>query len=128
MNTQQLGSTGIYVSPLCFGTLPFSPLQGYSGGFDKAGEILSCAFDLGVNFIDTAHLYNNYPLLRTTRDIVVASKTYAYTHEDALAAVEETRHGLQRDVIDIFLLHAFTRSAGISMRWNIFLSRKKPGG
>jgi predicted aldo/keto reductase-like oxidoreductase len=100
-----LGNTEILVSHLCFGTLPFSPLQGYTGGPDEAGEILSSAFELGVNFIDTAQLYGNYALLRTKRDIVVASKTYAHTRGGAVEAVEEARRGLDRDVIDIFLLH-----------------------
>jgi aryl-alcohol dehydrogenase-like predicted oxidoreductase len=100
-----LGNTGIHVSPLCFGTLPFSPLLGYAGGPEQVRDTLSCAFDLGVNFIDTAQLYDNYALLRTGRDIVVASKTYAHTKEDAAGAVEEARQGLDRDVIDIFLLH-----------------------
>lgn len=100
-----LGGTGISVSPLCFGTLPFSPLLGYAGGAERAGAVLSRAYDLGVNFIDTAQLYDNYALLRTKRDIVIASKTYAYTKEGAIEAAEEARRGLNRDVIDIFLLH-----------------------
>ncbi|MDR0325586.1 MAG: aldo/keto reductase [Oscillospiraceae bacterium] len=105
-----LGNTGISVSPLCFGTLPFSPLQAYTGEPDAAGEVLARAFALGVSFIDTAQLYNNYAALkaglsRADRNITVASKTYAYTREAAVAAVEEARYGLARDVIDIFLLH-----------------------
>lgn len=102
MKTVPLGLTGLSVSPLCFGTLPFSPLQ---GGRPDAAETLERAFALGVNFIDTAQFYNNYTLLRTKREIIAASKTYAYTREDAAEAVEEARRGLDRDVIDIFLLH-----------------------
>jgi aryl-alcohol dehydrogenase-like predicted oxidoreductase len=102
MVNNPLGSTGIEVSPLCFGTLPFSPLQGARPG---AEETLERAFELGVNFIDTAQLYDNYAVLRTKRDTVVASKTYACTWEGAAEAVEEARRGLERDVIDIFLLH-----------------------
>jgi aryl-alcohol dehydrogenase-like predicted oxidoreductase len=100
-----LGKTNIRVSPLGFGTLTLSPLQGYDGGAGHASELLSRAFDLGINFIDTAQLYDNYTLLRTKRDIVTASKTYAFTREGAADAVEEARRGLDRDVIDIFLLH-----------------------
>jgi aryl-alcohol dehydrogenase-like predicted oxidoreductase len=107
-----LGKTGIPVSPLCFGTLPFSPLLGYTGGAGPAGEALLRAFELGVNFIDTAQLYDNYGVLRPALvrcgDAVVASKTYAFTSQDALAAVEEARAKLNRDVIDIFLLHEQT--------------------
>ncbi|MDR0293492.1 MAG: aldo/keto reductase [Oscillospiraceae bacterium] len=122
MRTVPLGQTGIAVSPLCFGTLPFSPLQGYVCGTEtcpppraepdgRAAVTLARAFELGVNFLDTAQLYDNYALIRPAlatpagRGVVVASKTYAHTREGALAAVEEARRGLGRDVIDLFLLH-----------------------
>ena len=110
MTANPLGKTGISVSPLCFGTLPFSPLQGYTGGAEAAGEVLRRAFELGINFIDTAQLYDNYSVCRAALaggqyPVAVASKTYAYTEEDAIAAVEEARRGLDRDVIDLFLLH-----------------------
>ena len=110
METVKLGQTGISVSPLCFGTLPFSPLQGYGGGPERAGEILARAFELGVNFLDTAQLYDNYAavragLSRAAREIAVAGKTYAHTAGDASAAVDGARRALNRDVIDVFLLH-----------------------
>ncbi len=108
MTTRPLGKSGLFVSPLCYGTLPFSPLQSYRGG--TAEQALTRAFELGVNFLDTAQLYSNYDILRSAlakakRDIVLTSKTYAYTREDAERAVEEARRSLGRDVIDIFLLH-----------------------
>jgi aryl-alcohol dehydrogenase-like predicted oxidoreductase/Pyruvate/2-oxoacid:ferredoxin oxidoreductase delta subunit len=114
MKNIPLGNTKIDVSPLCFGTLTFSPIQGYAGGSGPAAEVLTRAFELGVNFIDTAQLYDNYGVLRPAltgrlgRDVITASKTYAYTARDAIAAVEEARAGLGRDVIDIFLLHEQT--------------------
>ncbi|MCL2002441.1 MAG: aldo/keto reductase [Oscillospiraceae bacterium] len=105
MKTVPFGSTGVHISPLCFGSLPFSPLQGYTGGTERAGAVLTRAFELGVNFIDTAQLYGNYAALRSKHSFVYASKTYAHTREGAAAAVEEARRGLDRDVIDLFLLH-----------------------
>lgn len=109
MTTYPLGNTGLNVSPLCYGTLPFSPLQSYRSG-SAATDALTRAFELGVNFLDTAQLYDNYDILRPAlanakRDVIIASKTYAYTREDAELAVEEARRALERDVIDIFLLH-----------------------
>jgi len=38
-------------------------------------------------------------------DTVIASKTYAYDRSSAISAVEEARRELNRDYIDIFLLH-----------------------
>ncbi|MDR1691885.1 MAG: aldo/keto reductase [Oscillospiraceae bacterium] len=109
MTNRLLGKTGLAVSPLCYGTLPFSPLQSYTGG-GAATDALTRAFELGVNFLDTAQLYDNYSILRPAlakagRDVFVASKTYAVSREEALQAVEEARSALGRDVIDIFLLH-----------------------
>lgn len=100
---------GIKVSALCFGSLPLSPLQREVSP-EAAGEILAEAFRLGVNFIDTAQFYRNYNqiyagLRNTNKEIVVASKTYAYDAAGAKEAVEQARHGLDRDMIDIFLLH-----------------------
>lgn len=109
METAVLGRTGIRVSRLCFGSLPFSPLQRDCDP-EEAGALLAEAFALGVNFVDTAQLYRNYAhiragLSRAKGPVAVASKTYAHTGALCRAAVEETRRGLDRDVIDIFLLH-----------------------
>ena len=110
MKYQELGKTGLVVSRLCFGSLTMGPLQ---AGFDpvEAGEILAFAFEKGVNFVDMAQLYGVYPyvregLRRWGRDnIILTSKTYAYERQMALDAVDEARRALNRDVIDIFMLH-----------------------
>ncbi len=110
MKYNQLGNTGISVSKLCFGALTIGPLQANLNP-EEGGEIIAHAFSKGVNFIDTAQLYGSYPhihhALKKTgnKDIVIASKTYAYLGADAVAAVEQARTELDRDIIDIFLLH-----------------------
>jgi aryl-alcohol dehydrogenase-like predicted oxidoreductase len=110
MERIQLGRTGITVSRLCFGTLTLAPMQ-KNLPVGQAADLIAAAIDMGVFFFDTAELYDNYQslaagfALRTNSTIVTASKTYAYTAKDAAAAVEKARIGLNRDVIDIFLLH-----------------------
>ena len=110
MQYRLLGRTGLRVSRLCFGALTVGPCQADMPP-ETAGEIISRAFELGVNFIDTAQLYQSYAHIAAAlrrpaaRDIVIASKTYAYEADAALKAVEEARTALNRDVIDIFLLH-----------------------
>ena len=98
--------SGIRVSRLCFGSLTFSQARTPA---ETATEILLKAYRSGVNFIDTAQFYDNYELLRdflsVARDMVIASKTYAHTADGARKAVEQARAALNRDVIDIFLLH-----------------------
>jgi len=105
-----LGKTGIEVSKICFGTLTMGPLQ--SDLSPRAGgELIALADRRGVNFFDTAQLYGTYAHLREgmklsgRHDLVVSTKTYAYTRELAMQAVEQARRELDRDYIDIFMLH-----------------------
>ena len=78
---------------------------------EAGGEVIAYAFSKGINFIDTAQPYCTYPhikyaLKKHGQDgLVVASKTYAFEAGTARAAVEQARTELDRDVIDIFLLH-----------------------
>jgi aryl-alcohol dehydrogenase-like predicted oxidoreductase len=56
MKYRALGSTGIQVSPLCLGTMQF----GWTADEATSFEILSAAFDAGINFFDTADMYSNW--------------------------------------------------------------------
>jgi len=51
---RQLGRSGIQVSPLCLGTMMFG---GQTSEYD-ARTITGRAFEQGINFIDTANVYN----------------------------------------------------------------------
>lgn len=110
MEYKTLGNTNLVVSPICFGTLTVGPVQGNLSVPD-GGEILAFGIEQGINFFDTAQLYQTYPYIKyamnraNSYDIVVSSKTYAYTREMAIAAVEQARMELDRDYIDIFMLH-----------------------
>ncbi|HHW55548.1 MAG: aldo/keto reductase [bacterium] len=109
MELRPLGDTGIMVSRLCFGSLSLSPLQG-DLACEEGGELLLQAFELGINFIDTAEFYDNYSRIRWALDrwsgeVVVATKSYAYSAEGMAASLEKARQALNRDVIDLFLLH-----------------------
>ena len=80
--------------------------------FDEAADVLAYAFDSGLNFIDTAQYYENYHIIRAAlgrcrspENVMVSTKTYAWSRELAVSAVEEARHALDRDVIDVFMLH-----------------------
>jgi len=94
------------VSKLCFGSLCIGPLQSDLAVADGA-EIIRCALRLGVNFIDTAQLYETYPYIARAAfpDTVISTKTYAYTKKLAEDALNEALRELGRDAIDIFMLH-----------------------
>jgi aryl-alcohol dehydrogenase-like predicted oxidoreductase/Pyruvate/2-oxoacid:ferredoxin oxidoreductase delta subunit len=108
MEYVKLGGSGLHVSKLCFGSLTLSGLQ--SGVAPEEGaEVMAYAFSRGVNFIDTAQYYGNYETIKlalaNNGAVAVSSKTYAYTAETAESAVDEARRKLDRDVIDVFMLH-----------------------
>lgn len=99
------------VTRLCIGSLTVSPMQA-ALPFERAAAVLAYAFDSGITFTDTAQYYENYDIIAgalkkcvSPEKVVVSSKTYAYTRELAEKAVEEARKKLDRDVIDIFMLH-----------------------
>ncbi len=109
MDVRALGNSGLAVSRLCFGSLTLSSCQADLDP-EKGADLIEYACSRGVNFLDTAELYENYgtirkALRRMSQPVVIASKSYAYDREGARQSLEEARRALDRDVIDIFLLH-----------------------
>jgi aryl-alcohol dehydrogenase-like predicted oxidoreductase len=110
MEYRTLGKTGIRVSRLCFGVLTIGPLQAGLPGAEGV-DLLEYAVARGVNFFDSAEDYGTYPYLRSLlqrikdRPLVITSKSYAVTAREMMASVDQARRELDRDYIDIFLLH-----------------------
>lgn len=109
MKYVSLGHTGLQVSVLSFGSLTMAPMQANLPP-EAAAEVLCYAAQRGVNLLDTAQLYDNYEYIRIAEKkmrhpLIIASKSYAYEKQMAFDAVEEARQRLDRDVIDIFMLH-----------------------
>ena len=55
MDYRSLGRTGVQVSPLCLGAMNF----GDPTPEDESLRIVDAALDGGINFIDTANVYND---------------------------------------------------------------------
>lgn len=109
MEKRRLGTTGLEVSRLCFGTLTLSSAQAAFSA-REGGELLAYAFGKGINFWDTAEIYETYPHIRAALRLlankpVISTKTYAWSSESARASVDQARRALDLDVIDIVLLH-----------------------
>ena len=118
---RELGNTKIIVSRLCFGSLTLSPLQA-ALPVKEGKAVMHAALEQGVNFIDTAQIYNNYQYIKETisknfRDTVVASKSYDYTRTGVQKSVEKALRGIGRDYIDIFLLHEQESALTIKGHW-----------
>lgn len=104
-----LGNTGMMVSSIAFGALTIGPIH-KNLSVAEGADVIRQALDLGVNLIDTAQCYDTYPYIREAlkgrnEEIFVTSKSYAYNRELMKEAFEECRKALDRDVLDIFLLH-----------------------
>lgn len=109
MKRVDLGTTGLRITPLVFGTLPMGPLQmGLSR--EEGGRLIRHALELGVNLLDTAELYDNYSLIRTGLDgyrgeVHIATKTHSTTAQEARAHVERALRELNREQLDIVHVH-----------------------
>jgi len=110
MKKVMLGSTGMAVAPLIFGSLPMGPLQA-GRTFAEGGRVLRYALERGVNMIDTAELYENYGHIRQalagyTGSCYLASKTHAADTESARRHVERALRELGVERLDVVHLHA----------------------
>lgn len=108
MREVKLGFSGPMVSEVCFGSLAISPLQGRVTAAEGT-EILRYALEQGISWIDTAEIYDNYDqiarALAGKPEIMVATKSYAVTRSEMRISLEKARKGLNREVLDFFLLH-----------------------
>jgi aryl-alcohol dehydrogenase (NADP+) len=119
MQQKKLGASGLKISQLCLGTMMFG------GPTDEAAsnKIVAKARDQGVNFIDTADVYNGGKSEEVTgraignqrHDWVLATKLANRMGEGAnrgglsrkwvMQAAEESLKRLGTDYIDIYYLH-----------------------
>lgn len=110
MRYRFLGQTGIKVSKLAFGTLTISPLQKNLTPKESLPLLLN-AFNKGINFYDTAEGYDNYSNLKLflehvdRKNVVISTKTYAYTRSQAKESLEKALNEMNTEYIDIFMLH-----------------------
>jgi aryl-alcohol dehydrogenase-like predicted oxidoreductase len=121
MEYRKLGRSGVLVSPLCLGTMNFG------GSTDEAASfaIMQKAVEGGINFFDSANVYNQGESERITgkflkeRDlreqVVLATKVYSRVGElpnqagatryHIVKACEDSLRRLQTDHIDLYQLH-----------------------
>ncbi len=135
METRLLGQTGLEVSRLCFGSLTVGPLQANLPISDAAALICE-AYDRGVNFIDTAELYENYAhigkALKTIprHKYIISTKSYAWSRKTAEESFIKACKELGTDYIDLFMLHEQESEhtlRGHSEALEYFLERKQKG-
>jgi aryl-alcohol dehydrogenase-like predicted oxidoreductase len=138
MKTIQLGSSDLFVTPICLGTMTFGEQVDES----VAHDILDRSLERGVNFIDTAEMYAVPPRAETfnatekiignwfvkrpaaRQQLVLATKVAGpsrgmpwirggspdLTGADILQACDDSLKRLQTDVIDLYQIHWPVRS------------------
>lgn len=110
MKKVRLGNTDLTVSIAGFGVLPVGPSQ-LALPVEEGARIIRYALEKGINFLDTAQYYRTYPYIRKAledgsfEDVIICSKSLCADYEGMMDAIYEAREDMQRDVIDIFLMH-----------------------
>ena len=129
MEYRTIGKTGVEVSPLCFGTMPFGGIADEN----MSRKMFRAARERGINFFDSADIYNEgrseellgkFMQEHNCRDeLVITSKVYGKTAEDVNAkglsrrhiklGVEESLKRLKTDRIDFYFVHSFDSKTDI---------------
>jgi len=134
MHYKKFGSTGMFVSELCLGTMTFGGSDGIWGQIGNLEQqdvdgIVGAALDAGINFIDTANVYAGgrseiltgqaLKNLKVPReDVVVATKVFGETgtrgvnsrglsRYHILDSVKQSLQRLQLDHLDLYQVHGF---------------------
>ena len=143
MEYNRLGRSNLMVSKICLGTMHFGPRA------DEATShaILDRAFELGINFIDTANVYGGSEGFGRSEEIigawfagrpevrdqvVLATKQYAGQHPDRpngaagfsayrfRQALIDSLRRLQTDRVDLYQTHHIDRTVSVEEFWGTY--------
>ncbi len=129
METVTLGATGLKVSRLCLGCMTFGATSWREWVLDEAASrpIVARAFELGVNFFDTADVYSLgaseeitgklLPEFAPRHDYVLATKVFSPMGEGAnnrglsrkhiMESIDASLRRLRTDYVDLYQIHRF---------------------
>lgn len=133
MQYRKLGNTGVDVSRICLGMMSFGKPGGENGlfpwakDFEEAKPLFKRAIELGINFFDTANVYQLGTSEEVTgklikefgldRDeIVVATKVHmpmrgekpnsgGLSRKNILSEIDKSLERLQLDYVDLYQIH-----------------------
>lgn len=115
MEKRELGTSGIYITPIITGTWQAGKSQWV--GVEDADTIkaIRAAFDAGITTVDTAEIYGNghservvAEALSDVRDqVVYATKVFSnhLKYDQVVAACEASLQNLKTDRIDLYQIH-----------------------
>lgn len=130
MEKTEIGKSGLFVSPLCLGTMGLSEktdtTDSWAADYPTSKAIIKEALDQGLNFFDTAPVYSNTSSekalgkilkeLNVPREaVVISSKFYPRSDKEIKDGTSMKEHirkwlagtleRLQTDYIDLYYLH-----------------------
>jgi aryl-alcohol dehydrogenase-like predicted oxidoreductase len=127
MEYKYLGTTGIKVSRLCFGTMSF----GDQADAAMSEKLFNKACEAGINFFDCANVYAKGAsekilggIIKNCReDIVLTSKVVNATgsgvndcgasRKHIMKAIDESLQRLSTDYLDLYFLHQFDQNTSL---------------
>lgn len=124
----KFGNTDMTVSRLCLGCMGFgdagSGQHGWTVGQEQAEEIIGTAIDKGINFFDTAAVYQNgtceevigraLKVLAKRKDLILATKFVPRTElqrqtvmgkQHVLNSLDASLKRLDTDYVDLYIYH-----------------------
>jgi aryl-alcohol dehydrogenase (NADP+) len=123
MEYVRLGPTGLKVSRICLGCMSFGGEANWMANGEAAKQVLKRAWDLGINFFDTANVYSKGRseeilgefLSGSREDAVVATKVRGgmgpgvnqkgLSRSHIMWQVKESLRRLRTDYIDLYQVH-----------------------
>ncbi len=124
MEYARLGETGLSVSRICLGCMSFGNSGDYMVEEDEAKRVIARAWDLGINFFDTANVYSqgrseeilgNAVKEYGRENLVVATKVYnemgkgpnrkGLSRKHILWQIKESLSRLKMDYVDLYQIH-----------------------
>ena len=134
MEYKLLGSTGVKVSQLCFGTMSF----GGDADEETSAVLFNRCRDVGINFFDCANVYQRGRseeilggLMADCRDELVITSKFRFPMGDGpnqsgasrrniMAAVEGSLKRLNTDRIDLYFVHAYDPNTSLEATLRAF--------
>jgi 1-deoxyxylulose-5-phosphate synthase len=118
------GGTGLKVSRLCLGCMSFGNSADYMVEEEESKKVISKAWDLGINFFDTANVYSSgrsEEILGAAvkgygrENLVIATKVYSdmgtgpnlrgLSRKHVLWQIEASLQRLKMDYVDLYQIH-----------------------
>ncbi|MFI5422231.1 MAG: aldo/keto reductase [Nitrososphaerales archaeon] len=124
MGYTRFGRTGLSVSRICLGCMSFGTTADYMVEEEDAKRVIARAWDLGINFFDTANVYSqgrSEEILGSAvkdygrESLVIATKVFnemgsgpnhkGLSRKHILWQIEESLHRLKTDYVDLYQIH-----------------------